>query len=199
MGKGQENLTSETKPATSFTIAFVRPRFWTHDPRTTTHHVALASAPSRLNPHDPADVSLFLRVTGRKKVADFPCCIPGPRHVAIRSYRAMMAAGLGLHERCFAVRHFSLIAEWRRTAQLQMSAGGEMESRTTLHATLASLCCGDCVVRQASALRCSTLVRHPNRGAGWAFMLRTTSRAVALHCSSQAVCVVQPLHYTSGH
>jgi hypothetical protein len=114
IGQERENLTSERKPPTSFTIAVVKPRFWTHDPRTTTHHVALASAPSRLNPHDPADVSLFLRLTGRKEVADFPCCIPDPRHVAIKTYRAVLAAGLGLHERCFAVRHFSLIAEWSR-------------------------------------------------------------------------------------
>lgn len=68
----------------------------------------------------------------------------------------MLAAGLGLHERCFAVRHFSLIAEWRRNCA---AAGGELESRTTLHATLASLCCSDCMVQQASASRCSALVR----------------------------------------
>lgn len=143
IGQRAENLTGERQPPTSFTIAVVRPRFWMQDPRTTTHHVALASAPSRLNAHDPANVSLFLHLTGRKKVADFPCCIPGPRRVAIRSYRAVLAAGLGLHERCFAVRHFSLIAEWRRNCA---AAGGEMESRTTLQAMLASLCGGDCVV-----------------------------------------------------
>ncbi|KAF1925951.1 uncharacterized protein M421DRAFT_423231 [Didymella exigua CBS 183.55] len=46
-----------------------------------------------------------------------------------------------------------------------MGVGGEMDSWTTLHAMLASLYCGDCVVRYTKALRRSKLVRHPKREA----------------------------------
>src|SRR5690242_670466 len=76
------------------------PRIWTQDRRTTNHHVALAFAPSRLSLHVSAVDSLLLRVSGRLKVEDFPCCIPGLRHVTIRSYHAVPGMASGLHERC---------------------------------------------------------------------------------------------------